>query len=806
MIIGGGIVGCSTAYHLTRLGWRDLVLIDQGPLFQNWGSTSHAPGLIFQHNNSQTVCQLARWTIETYREVAPHARQPAFFPVGSLEIAATAARARELKRKLGNALAWGLEAALIDNDAIRRLSPLMRTDDLHGAFHVPSDANVNAAALCEAMAGYCRSRGTLSIHEHTPVSGFGRAHGRVNAVHTPRGTIQADLVLCAAGLWGPEVGRLAGVPIPLLPMQHLYARTAPLPELRGETQILRHPIIRDQDHDMYYRQHGEAYGFGSYGHDPLPVNLADIPKRDGATIFPFTPEHMASAQRAAEHRMPCLRSAPIAHSFNGVFSFTADAQSLLGEWPELRGFWIAEAVWVTHGGGVGRAMAQWLSHGNPGLDLREVDVNRIAPHARSPRFVRERSCRQYIEVYDIIHPLEQPTVARNLRLSPFHARQRELQAHCFEVAGWERPQWYESNRALLSAAEAPARDDWTGRNWSPVIAAEHRACRERVALVDVSALAKIEVAGPGALALLERLAAADMNKPVGKVIYTTFLNAQGGIQTDVAVIRRAEDRFWVVTGARQVGLDVAWMKRNLRESEAVQLTDLSSAYCGVAVWGPRARELLASVCEDDVSHAAFPFLTARDLVVAQVPVVAVRVSYVGELGWELYAPTEFGLALWDGLWAAGRRFGAAAVGHGAVDSLRLEKGFRAWGSDIHTEHNPLEAGLGFAVSRTKADFIGQAALAAVGDRPARRLCCLVLADPKVALMGKEPVFDGDRVVGHVTSANYGYTVGQSIAYAYLPSERAAVGTKLEIYFFGQRHAATVSAEPLYDPKHAKLRS
>ena len=806
VIIGGGIVGCSTAYHLAKLGWKDMVMLDQGPLEKNWGSTSHAPGLIFQHNNSRAVCQLARWTIETYKEVAPRARGPAFYQVGSLEIAVTPERAEELKRKWGNTQSWGLEARLIDNREISRLVPIMRTDDLCGAFHVPSDANVNAWMLCEAMRQFAQEQGALSVFENTPVLAIEKSGGRVQAVVTPQGRITADLVLCAAGIWGQAVGRLAGIAMPLTPMQHLYVRSAPLPELAGETAELRHPVVRDQDKAMYYRQHGEAYGYGSYRHEPLPVAIATVPKRAHAAVFPFTPEHMAEGTRSAHHRVPCLARAPIAHSFNGIFSFTPDAQSILGEKPELRGFWVAEAVWVTHGGGVGKLMANWLARGDPGLDVREVDINRFPAHALVRRSVLERSLQQYREVYDIIHPLDQTRVGRNLRLSPFHARLQNLGAHFFESAGWERPQWFESNQKLLPDPRVPVRSGWAARNWSPLSGAEHLACREGAGLADLCAFAKFEVSGPGAAAFLQALTANDVDKPVGKVIYTAMLDERGGIKCDLSVVRLGPERFWVITGGKTGPADWAWLQRHRPAAGSVALTDLTSAYAGIGLWGPQARAVLQSAVESDVSNAAFPYLTAQTIAIGDVPVLALRISYVGELGWELYAPAEFGLALWDTLWQAGQSAGLTAIGGGAIDSLRLEKGYRLWGTDIHTEYNPDEAGLGFAVRLAKGEFVGRPALENIRrSTTAQKLCCLVLADPKVALLGKEPIYWNGEVVGHVTSANFGYSVGQSLAYGYLPRAAAGAGTKLEVYYFGRRFPATVANEPLYDPKNLRLK-
>lgn len=801
VIIGGGIVGCSTAYHLMKLGWRDMVILDQGSLFQNWGSTSHAPGLMFQHNNSKTVCTIAQWSVATYKEVALHARVPAFFQVGSIEIATTRERAEELKRKIGNCRAWNLEAHLLGNDEIRKLVPILRTDDLHGGLHVPSDADVKAAVLCETMARLCQEKGALHVYEKTPVEGIEVKNGRVQAVLTAQGRIRTDIVLCAAGIWGPTVGRMAGVNIPLTPMQHLYVRTNPLPELKGETLELRHPILRDQDKDMYYRQHTDAYGFGSYRHDPLPVDVSAIPKKDHAAKFPFTPEHMEESFRDAHHRIPALAKAGVADSFNGLFSFTPDAQSILGETPEVRGFWVAEAVWVTHGGGTGKVMAEWIAEGRPSIDLREVDINRFHKHAFGKEYILARSNRQYIEVYDIIHPLDQSKVARNLRTAPYHARLEALGAHFFESAGWERPQWFESNPPSRFV-----RSSWAARNWSPIIGAEHLACRERVGLFDLTAFAKFEVTGSKALEFLQSLAANDLNKPVGSVVYTALCDERGGIQCDLTITRLGADRFWIVTGGGMAMHDLAWIKMHAPTDGSVRIDDVSNAHCCIGVWGPRARDLVQKICANDLSNAAFPYLTAQPVTIAHVPALAIRISYAGELGWEIYAPTEYGLRLWDALWENGKPLGVTAVGGGAFDSLRLEKGYRLWGADIHTDFNPFEAGLGFAVKLDKGPFLGRTALRAIHGRGVtRKLCCMTFDDPKVAIMGKEPIFDGDRVMGYVTSANHGYSVGKSIAYGYLPVGHAKEGTKVEIYYFGNRHKATVAKEPLFDPKNERLK-
>ncbi len=806
VIIGAGIVGCSTAYYLTQMGWRDIVVLEQGPLGQNWGSTSHAPGMMFQHNVSRSVTQLAIWSAELYASV--RTPEPAFWRTGSMEIASTPERWEELKRRVGQAMSWGLDARLIGPDEAGRLIPILRTDDLYGALYVPGDCVVNAASIASGLATEASEQGA-TFHDYTPVTAIDVQDGRVRAVVTPQGRIETAIVVSAAGIWGPLIGTMAGVPIPLTPMQHIFARTNPLPELAGERDILRHPIVRHQDKDLYFRQYGDAYGFGSYRHDPLPVDAEALLANDHPAILPYTPVHMAESLEDAYARIPALRGAGIASVFNGLFSFTPDGFSLLGESPDVRGFWSAEAVWITHAGGVGRAMAEWIVEGSPSLDLRESDLNRFHGHALNREYIRIRANRQYIEVYDVIHPLDQATDARNLRLSPFHQRQEALGAHCFESAGWERPQWYAVNATELArrGASWPERTAWTARNWSPIIGVEHLATRERVALFDLTPFTKLEIVGPGALAFLQWMAANQMDQPIGKVTYTAMLTARGGIRCDLTVTRLAADRFLLITGGASGMHDLAWLRSHLPDDGSVTIRDVSSGQCCIGLWGPRAHDLIQRVSEDDFSHAGFPYFTARSATVGPVPVHAARVSYVGELGWELYAPTEYGRALWDTLWEAGQSLGIIAAGGGAFDSLRLEKGYRLWGTDIHTEYTPYEAGIGFAVNLKKGDFLSRdALLRSKADGIARTLCCLILDDPRVVVMGKEPILDGDRVLGYVTSANYGYSVGASIAYGYLPAAYAPPGTAVTIQFFGTRHPATVAHEPLYDPKNARLKT
>ncbi|GAB7047240.1 GcvT family protein [Catenuloplanes indicus] len=780
VIIGAGIVGCALAEELTRRGWTDVTVLERGPLFAAGGSSSHAPGLVFQTNPSRTMAALAAYTVRKYSDLG------VFDRVGGLEVATTPERLGEIRRRHGFATACGIEAQLVTGERAADLFPPLDRETVLGALHTPGDGLVHAVAAGEAQARLAVDRGARFVPRQRVVA-IDQAGGRVTGVRTEDGTAwPADVVVSCAGFWGPAIGALAGQPVPLLPMAHQYARTGPL-HLEG-----RLPILRHQDRDLYVRGYDDHLGIGSYSHRPMPVTLAQTETTTGPmpSMLPFTPDDFAPAFADARALLPGLPG--IAHGFNGVFSFTADGFPLLGESRELRGFWLAEAIWVTHSAGAARAVAEWLVDGRPGVDLHEADLQRFEEPQLAPDFVAERSARSFVEVYDVIHPLDPPAVARPLRVSPFHQRQRELGAVFGEASGWERPLWYEAN-AGLPRPELPARDEWSARFWSPIAAGEARAAREGVALFDMTSLKRLAVTGPGAAAYLNAMTSNDVDRPVGTVTYTLLLDTAGGIRSDLTVARLAEDRFQVGANGN---LDLDHLARHA--PPGVQVADLTPGTCCLGLWGPRARELAASITGDDLG---FGYFRARRAHLGGVPVTMLRVSYVGEPGWELYTGADLGLRLWDVLWRAGVRYGLVAAGRSAFTSLRLEKGYRAWGVDMTTEHDPYEAGLGFAVK--PGDYVGHAAISGK-KAPVRRLTCLLIDGDQV-VMGKEPVLAGGAVAGYVTSAAWGYTIGRSIAYAWLPTALAAPGTPVEIGYFGTRVPATVTAEPLFDPKGSRLR-
>ncbi len=809
VIVGAGIAGCSVAYHLSKLGVTDVVVVEQGPLFETGGSTSHAPGLIFQVNPSRTMTEFAKYSVDLYSRLEGDGG-PCFYPVGGLEAAWTEERFTDFKRRRGLALSYGIDAELIGPREVLELVPIV-SERVVGALYVPSDGIGKAVRAAKAMARAAQAAGVV-FHGNTRVTDIEVSGGRVRAVVTDRGRIRADLVVCAAGIWGPKVGRMAGVSIPLYPMQHQYARTGPLAVLKGQTGEASHPIMRHQDGGLYFRQHGEGYGMGSSDHEPLPVEPEDIVEHGEPGVMPasmaFTPSDFASARQSAEEFIPALEGAGLVEGFNGMFSFTPDAMPVLGESDEVRGFWAAEAVWIAHAGGAGKAMAEWIVDGSPSLDLRECDITRFHPHARKRAYWLARGVEQYREGPTVHHPLDQMESARDMRPSPFHAKEQALGAVFFESAGWEIPQWYEANGPLLDDYDEPWKDrkGWAARNWSPIAGAEHRAARERAALFDLTAITKLEVTGPGALAGLQRVTANQMDQPAGRITYTSVLNDRGGIVSDLTVTRLADDRFMVMTSTGYGYRDLKWLRDHMPDDGSVSIEDVSDDLGCLCLWGPRAREIITAASGDDFSSEAFPYRGARHVTIGGVPVLAIRLSYVGELGWELYVPWEQGEELWDALREAGRPHGLIAAGTAAFTSMRVEKGYRLWGTDIHTEYNPYEAGLGFAVRLSKGEFIGRDALMKARKAGLRRkLCCMALDDPEAVVMGSEPVMSGERALGFVTSADYGYSVGRGIAYAYLPAEYSEPGTSVDILYFNERYAARVVDEPLYDPEGARMR-
>jgi 4-methylaminobutanoate oxidase (formaldehyde-forming) len=801
VIVGGGVGGASVAYHLTAKGWRDIVLVERADLTS--GSTFHSAGLVGQLRSSVALTRLMMWSVECYRQLALETgRDPGWKEVGSLRLACTPERVLEHRRQAGWAKTFGLPLEEIGPAEARALFPVMGLDGVLGAVYLPTDGHLDPSGLATALADGARRRGA-AIRTGTRVLGITVRDGRVREVETTGGTVRTEVVVNAGGMYAPEIARMVGVTLPLIPMAHQYLVTRPIEGVHAAM-----PTLRDPDHLVYFREEVGGLLVGGYEREPAPWGLDGIPADFNHRLLPPDWERFAPLMEGAVHRVPAIGSAEIVRLINGPEAFTPDGEFILGEAPEVRGFFVA-CGFCAHGiagsGGMGRIMADWIVEGDPGLDIWHMDLRRFGPQYRSRRLTLERTHEVYRTYYDLRYPNQEREEGRRLRLSPAYPRLRELGAVFGEKSGWERPNWFEPNAGAGGEGRRPR--GFAGRIWSPAIEAEHLATRERAGLFDETSFSKLELVGSGALGLLQRLCGNDVDRPLGSVVYTSVLNERGGIECDITVTRLGPARFRIVTGTAFGTHDRGSIQQHLPRDGSVSLLDVTGALCCIGLWGPRARDILAATTTADVSNAAFPYLTARELAVGRVPVLAARVTYVGELGWELYAPTEYGLELWDTLWEAGQPHGMVAAGYRAIDSLRLEKGYRYWSADITPDDTPYEAGLGFAVRLGKGDFLGREALTrqqAEGVR--RKLACLTLSDPTRVALGGEPVRVADRVVGRVTSGGFGYTVGFSIAYAYLPADLAIPGTPVEVEFFGEWVGGVVAAEPLWDPRGDRIRT
>ncbi|UPX14789.1 uncharacterized protein EKO05_0005261 [Ascochyta rabiei] len=824
VIIGAGIVGTNLADELVSRGWNNITVIEQGPLSMPGGSTSHAPGLVFQTNPSKTMTLFAKYTVEKLQALEKDG-QNCFNQLGGLEIATTQERLEELKRKHGYAQSWGIEAHMVSPEQCHEKYPGLNKSMILGGLHIPSDGLALAARATQLLIE-STSRAGVQYLEHTVVTGIEQADGHVTGVTTNKGSVPAGIVVSCAGFWGVEIGAMIGLKVPLLPLGHQYVKTTAVPGLVGRkinkninAMNAELPILRHQDQDLYYREHGEQYGIGYYGHRPMPVNAAslgvtpeNVDEKNMPSRLDFTPEDFEPAWKATKELLPALRETEIADGFNGVFSFTPDGGSVVGQAPNLDGFYVAEAVWVTHSAGVARAVAEVLTEGRSRIDIAELEMTRFEEVQLSPEYVSETSQQNFVEIYDIIHPLAPKESPRDLRVSPFHPRQREQGAFFLEVGGWERPHWYEANAELVKTLPEDwrpvERDAWSSKFYSPIAAAEAWKTRNAVAMYDMTTFHRFEVFGPAAVDLLQRLTTSDVSKAPGSITHTLLLNTHGGVLSDVFVSRIEEDVFQV--GAN-TATDLAYLAREARRQSKTtpgqwaQVRDLTGSTCCLGLWGPRARDVVREISSDDFSNKGLPYMSVKKTNLAGVPVIMFRKSFVGEHGWEIQTTPEYGQRLWDLLWQSGRPHGLVAAGRAAFNGLRLEKGIRASGSDFSSEYNPYEAGITYAIQRDKGlDFVGKAALEKASRRtPARRLRCLTVDDGRSMVLGKEPVFRNGKVAGYVTNAAFGYTVRKPVAYAWLPND-VNKGDSVEIEYFSRKIAATVVSDPLYDPQNRRL--
>jgi sarcosine dehydrogenase len=802
VVIGGGIVGCSVAYHLARAGWKDVVLLERDKLTS--GSTWHAAGLVGQLRTNANITQLLKHSVELYERLEAETGQASGWKRnGGLRLACNADRMIEIKRQATTARSFGLEMHLLSPAEARDLWPLMDASDLAGAAFLPTDGQANPSDITQALARGARQQG-VRIVEDCRVTGFRIERGRIAAVVTGDGELACEAAALCAGLWSKAIGRLAGVRVPLQPVQHQYMVTEPIEGVSADL-----PTLRDPDRLIYFKEEVGGLVMGGYEPNPRPWAEHGIPEGFAFELLGPDWDHFEPMMEQALIRVPALETAGVKQLINGPESFTPDGNFILGEAPELQGFYVGcgfNAFGIASAGGAGRALAEWIAAGAPPMDLWPVDIRRFGlPHA-DDGWVRARTLELYGKHYTIAWPAEEHHSGRPLRRSPLYARLKDVGAVFGEKLGWERANWF-----ARPDRDGP-RDVYSfGRpNWFDAIGEEHRACRERVALFDASSFAKFLLVGRHAEAALSWICANDVSHPPGRVVYTQMLNARGGIECDLTVTWLAPDAYYIVTGTGFATHDFSWIARHLPEGGDARLHDVTSAFAVLPVMGPLARELLSRVTSDDVSNAALPFGRWRTIGIAGAPVRALRVTYVGELGYELHVPSELALTVYEALIEAGEELGLAHAGYRAIESLRLEKGYRAWGADIGPDHTPLEAGLGFAVKLTTGQpFLGRAALERQrAEGVGKQLACFTV-DPEVVLLGRETIYRDGVPLGWLGSGGFGYTVERSIGYGYVRHPGIdrdwLVAGSYELEVATERVEATLHLTPLYDPGAKRIR-
>jgi glycine cleavage system aminomethyltransferase T/glycine/D-amino acid oxidase-like deaminating enzyme len=828
VIIGAGIVGNSLAFHLARLGWTQIVMVDKGPMPNPGGSTGHASNFIFPIEYSKMMMELTRDSTEQYQELG------VFTESGGLEVARTPARMTELRRRCTAAKAWGIPARLVTPAEVGKLVPYLDESVILGGAHFPTVGVVDSLRAGTLMRERAQQLGALQVLAGAEVLGIEKSpDGRVSGVRTSKGDIATDVVAICCGVWSPRIAAMAGARIPLTPIVHQMISVGPIPLFADTAGEIEYPIVRDVDTNMYERQHGGDLEVGSYAHRPIIVAPDDIPANEEAALspteLPFTQDDFDPQLLQALELMPELlgdERVGIRYAINGLISMTPDGHPALGEAPEVPGLWSVAASWIKEGPGIGRAVAEWMSGVPPQIDIREADIARFYGHQRTTAHVVARAREGFNKMYGIVHPAEQWESGRPLRLGPAYDRERDLGAVFVETAGWERPNWYASNEGLLERYAGrlmPRSGEWESRWWSPIINAEHLAMRDAAGLVDLSAFAVLDVAGPGALAAVQSVAVSQLDVPVGRVVYTSLLNEAGGFVGDLTIMRLGPRRFRVVTGGATGMSDLKWFADHLPADAAATVTDLTSAWTTLGLWGPRARDILRAVTPDDVTHEGFAFGTCREIELGGATVLASRISYVGELGWELYAPIELGARVWDTLWAAGQPSGLVPVGIGVYGTTaRLEKGYRAYGAELDGDYTIVEAGMARPKVKSQ-DFVGKAAYLEQRAAPSAAVLCTLTVDDHASAAGElrymlggepiltaagEPLVDAKGRHSYVTSAGSGPSVGKHLLMAYLPPEQAVEGAALAVEYLGERYPVTVAmagSTPLFDPANDRIR-
>jgi len=830
VIIGAGIVGNSLAYHLAQLGWRNLVLLDKGPMPNPGGSTGHASNFIFPVDYSKMMTELTTDSTKQYKELG------VFIESGGIEVARTEARRQELRRRMSAAKAWGVPCELLSPEGVAKLVPYLDPSVILEGLYFPTVGVVDSLRAGTLMRERAQEMGALEVRANTEILGIDRTDDglSVRAVLTSAGEIETDVVAICCGVWSPRIAEMAGASIPLTPIVHQMISVGPIPLFADTVGEISYPIVRDMDTNMYERQHGGDMEVGSYAHRPIIIHPEEIPSIEESALspteLPFTQDDFDPQLQDALELMPELlgdEKVGVRYAINGLISMTPDGHPALGETPEVKGLWSVAASWIKEGPGIARAVAEWMNGQAPDIDLHEADIARFHEHQHTRAHITARAREGFNKMYGIVHPSEQWESLRPTRLSPAFERERELGAFFFDTVGWERPYWYQSNEGLLKkyAGQLMERDaEWESRWWSPIINAEHLAMRDACGLTDLSAFVVMDVTGPGSLSALQQLAVAQLDVAIGKVVYTSLLDERGGFKSDLTIMRLGANKFRIVTGAHTGMTEKKWFIDHLPADGSAQLSDLTSSWSTFGLWGPRARDILEACTTDDVSHGGFPFATCRTIELGGIRVLASRISYIGELGWEIYVPMEEGAKAWDTLHGAGQSHGLVPVGIGVYATTgRLEKGYRALGNELTADFTIVEAGMARPTVK-KQDFIGRDAYLAQRDEtPVAHLCTLTADDHQsksgVAryMLGGEPIVDlqGERLVddkgrpSYVTSAGSGPSLGKHILLSYLPAPQAQVGTKLMVEYLGEFYPVTVDvvgSTPLFDPDNARVRS
>ena len=802
VVIGGGIYGANIAYHLAKLGRTDVILVEKGELAS--GESSHAAGLVTQFATSQAMLKFRMYSIELYSELG------LFDHVGSLRVASSKEQLKEMERGVSRAKALGLEAEVISPEDAIQVMPQLSKKDLYGGIYLPRDGQLDPYTTTTSMARFAKELG-VEICTNTRVTGIELStKGQVQRVLTDKGAIQTEIVINAAGLWAPRVAAMAGLHIPTTPVDHQHVALTAVPghEFAADT-----PCLRDPDNLVYMRQEQGGLVIGGYEPQPTARWIDGVPWEHGNKSLPSNFDQFEMLLEGAIRRLPFLDKAGIITLVCHPGAYTPDCQPLLGPMAGARGMWIAAGISLNGyggAGGIGKLMAEWIIEGEAPMDIYGYRATRFGDYYSDPVYAAERTreCVKYY--YRLRYPHDEYEWARPHRVSPVHYRLLEQGAVFGEKYGWERVNYFQPGKASRRMGEDQRQWGWGKPPFFDRLGEEHKAARERVALFDLTSFGKIEVKGKGALPLLQRLTDSDINRPVGSAIYNQFLNANGGIEADLTVTRLGEDHFWVITGSGFISNDLARIEMHIEEWDgAVSIRDITQEYACLALWGPKARLVLQKVTMDDVSNAAHPYLTTRPITVSGSQVFAQRVSYAGELGWELYIPNGRATMLWDLLMEAGQEYGIEVGGYKVLDSLRLEKGYRYFTADLTPSETPYEAGLGFCVHLDKGDFIGREALVKQKrDGIKRKLCTLVLTDGDdfTQIYGGEAVSHDGKVLTRVRSGGYGFTLNKNILYAYLPTELSKIGNRFSLNLIEGQREAEVTASVLFDPKSERLRA